>query len=131
LLACTTRSASRDQFEKGCGWWRTFWVHPNFSGRENVERRFYWDNGAGIYYWVKFAGGKCVDLSVKDYGEGHFTKINNRNYRGKFRTGQQGGRSDAQRAMAEELVENFSLESACASLGLQDLWHATHNYQPS
>jgi hypothetical protein len=31
LLGCTTHSASQDQFEKGCGWWRRFayhWMHP-------------------------------------------------------------------------------------------------------
>ncbi len=29
LIGCTTRSASRSQFEHGCGWWRRIDCHPN------------------------------------------------------------------------------------------------------
>ena len=131
LVACTTRAASRDQFEKGCSWWRTFWLHPNWRGDDRAAQRFYWDNGAGIYYWAKRGGGECVTLNVRDYEEGHFTKIGNSGYRGQFRTGSVGGRSDSQRAMSRELTDNFSLEGGCSKLGIHELWRATQNYDPS
>lgn len=51
LIGCTTRGASRDQFEKGCGWWMAYWAHPNQQRGRQIKRRYYWDHGAGIYYW--------------------------------------------------------------------------------
>lgn len=56
-LACaTTRGASRDQWEHGCGWWKWFRKHPNFRGPAPVPDH-HWDTGHGIWYWQKHFGG--------------------------------------------------------------------------
>ncbi|MEE9294270.1 MAG: hypothetical protein V3W34_04795 [Phycisphaerae bacterium] len=56
-LACaTTRGASRDQWDHGCGWWKWFCKHPNFNGPVPVEDRD-WDTGRGIWYWQQHFGG--------------------------------------------------------------------------
>jgi hypothetical protein len=117
LVGCTTRAASRDQFEKGCGWWMAYWAHPNQRDGERIRRRFYWDHGAGVYYWHKRAGGDCVVLDGHDYEEGHFTKIGNKKYVG----AKELDGSDARRKMSEELVRNFDLRDACAKMDLTEL----------
>ncbi len=56
-LACaTTRGASQDQWDHGCGWWKWFCKHPNFRGPLPVDDRD-WDTGRGIWYWQKHFGG--------------------------------------------------------------------------
>jgi len=117
LVGCTTRSASRDQFEKGCGWWMAFWAHPNQTRGDVVRRWYYWDHGAGIWYWHRKAGGSCVILDAADYAEGHFSKIGKKDYVG---TSEPNG-SDVRRNMSEELVRNFDLRAACESLQLGGL----------
>lgn len=117
LVGCTTRGASRDQFDKGCGWWMAYWAHPNRTDGETIRRRFYWDHGAGIYYWHKYAGGRCRVLDGRLYEEGHFTKIGNRNYVG----AREASGTDVRRNMAQELVRNFDLRAGCETLGLTDL----------
>ena len=117
LVGCTTRSASRDQFEKGCGWWMAYWAHPHQTRSEAVRRWRYWDHGAGIWHWQKHAGGDVVMLDAATYAEGHFTKIGKKDYVG----AREPNGSDARRNMSEELVRNFDLGRACESLGLSDL----------
>ena len=117
LIGCTTRGASRDQFEKGCGWWMAYWAHPNQPNGKRIKRRYYWDHGAGIYYWRKRAGGDVVAIPGKEYEEGHFTKIGNKAYVGRREL----GGTDVRRNMKEEIVRNFDLREACAKLGLSDL----------
>ena len=52
VLGCSTRGSSRDQFEKGCGWWRNFWMHPSTPASQASEREaYYYDSGAGIRFW--------------------------------------------------------------------------------
>jgi hypothetical protein len=52
LIGCTTRGASQDAFEKGCGWWMAWPYHPSNSDEERRRRSgFYWDSGADIRYW--------------------------------------------------------------------------------
>jgi len=116
LVGCTTRAASRDQFDKGCGWWMAYWAHPNQTHGTTIRRWYYWDHGAGIWYWHKRAQGRCIVLNAADYAEGHFTKIGKTDYIG---TREVGG-SDVRRNMSEELVRNFDLREACARLGLSD-----------
>ena len=117
LIGCTTRGASRDQFEKGCGWWMAYWAHPNQQNGRRIKGRYYWDHGAGIYYWHKHAQGDVVVILGKDYEEGHFTKIGNKAY---VRTLELGG-TDVRRKMSEELVRHFALRDACAKLDLEDM----------
>jgi len=117
LVGCTTAAASRDQFEKGCGWWMAYWAHPRQKRAGAIRRWYYWDHGAGIWYWHRRAGGNCVVLDAADYAEGHFTKIGNKDYVGV----REPDGSDVRRSMAEELVRNFDLRQACARLDLTDL----------
>ncbi len=56
LAYATTRAASRDQWEHGCGWWRWFCKHPNFRGPVAVAEEE-WDTGRGIWYWQKHFDG--------------------------------------------------------------------------
>ncbi|MGH7071106.1 MAG: hypothetical protein ACREFO_13990 [Acetobacteraceae bacterium] len=116
LLGCTTRAASRDQFEKGCGWWMGFWAHPNQTQAEHIRRHCYWDHGSGIYYWHRHRGGKFRLLSNPRYQEGHFTKIGNPNYK-RLRRLDSG--SEALRMMPDEIKENFDLVEACKSLSIE------------
>ncbi len=116
LVGCTTRAASQDQFEKGCGWWMAFWAHPNQQRDAFVRRWRYWDHGAGIWHWQN-AGGRVDALDADAFAEGHFTKIGKTDYVG---TREPNG-SDVRRNMSEELVRHFDLRTACESLSLTDL----------
>jgi hypothetical protein len=117
LVGCTTRAASRDQFEKGCGWWMAYWAHPNQKEGKTIRRRFYWDHGAGIYYWHKHAGGDVVAIDGREFEEGHFTKIGKKDYAGV----REPNGSDVRRDMSQELVRHFDLKHACEKLELADL----------
>lgn len=116
LVGCTTREASRDQFEKGCGWWMDYWAHPNQTKGDAIRRNWYWDHGAGIYYWQKNFGGRCDSIDGAAYAEGHFTKIGN----GQYVRVREGGWSDARRSMSDDIKAYFDLDQACTKLGLVD-----------
>ena len=122
LLGCTTAGASRDQFEKGCGWWMSYAAHPNQTDGARIRRRYYWDHGAGIYYWHRARGGRFRLLDDRRYDEGHFTKIGNPEYR---RYREPGSNSDARRLMSAEIRENFDLVRACRALGLESVLQAS------
>ncbi len=121
LVGCTTRAASRDQFEKGCGWWMAYWAHPNRKHGALIRRWYYWDHGAGIWYWHRYAGGDCELLDGREFEEGHFTKIGKADYVGR----REPNGSDVRRNMSEELVRHFDLAEACSRLGLDDLLTST------
>ena len=76
LIGCTTRQASEDTWNKGCGWWSAWPWHPSNSAAGHAHRKgYYWDSRAGIHYWHKFCSGH-VDLIPESYlAEGHFTGI--------------------------------------------------------
>lgn len=119
LIGCTTRAASRSQFENGCGWWMEFWNHPNGPEIERADRRrYYWDHGTGIYYWHKRKHGDVVVIKDKAIHEGHFTKIGKKDYKSAFAR----NTPDSQRVMKQELKDNFDLIAACQKLGLSDLY---------
>ena len=67
LAGCTTAGASRDQFEKGSGWWRFMDHHPSCTDpRERARRRTYsYDSGVGILYWRNRYGGRVQDIGIK------------------------------------------------------------------
>jgi hypothetical protein len=119
LIGCTTRAASKSQFDKGCGWWMAFWDHPNCPSAAERERRrrYNWDHGSGIYYWHKKMGGDVTIIKDKSLHEGHFTKIGKKNY---VRSTPLLDGSDAQRSMNQEMNANFSLAAACRSMGLAE-----------
>ena len=78
LLGCTTRAASRSQFDHGCGWWMHFHNHPNFPG--GGSRRYHWEYGCGIHHWQRACGGRVRDIAEADITYGHFSRISNKSY---------------------------------------------------
>ncbi len=67
-LACaTTRAASLNQWEHGCGWWKWFRKHPNFNGPVPVPDCD-WDTGRGIWYWGKHFGGRVKRVFPDESG---------------------------------------------------------------
>jgi hypothetical protein len=81
LAACTTRGASKSQFDCGTGWWRNFSEHPNCPPAEKKKRAKYsYEFGVAILYWKKHCGGIVKELDQKPLDEGHCTGINNKNY---------------------------------------------------
>jgi hypothetical protein len=61
VIGCTTREASRSQFDHGCGWWRHIQNHPNAGPMPDLAR-YQWDHGAGIHYWRCVHGGSVRRL---------------------------------------------------------------------
>jgi hypothetical protein len=118
LIGCTTRGASKSQFENGCGWWMNFAAHPNCPNQRELERRkkVYWDHGAGILYWSKAYGKKVLAIEEREVAEGHCTRIGNKDYH-------RLSADDATRLLTLELRHNFDLSTACQKLELQHLLH--------
>lgn len=116
LAGCTTRGASRDQFDRGCGWWRHFDVHVNCPDyQERIRReRLYWDHGVGILYWKRRYGGCVRDIPLKWLEEGHCSKYNGQIYLRQTP-------NDDRRALGLELTANYQLTDVCRRLGLADL----------
>lgn len=72
VIGCTTREASRSQFDCGGGWWRHFQNHPNCAPVRHLDH-YDWDSGGGIRYWQKEHGGKVVRLRLdRQY---HFSAV--------------------------------------------------------
>lgn len=91
LAGCTTRGASKSQFDQGAGWWRLFDYHHNCPNEQERHRRskYYYDHGVGIMYWKRRYGGHVVDVPLKWVAEGHCTSINRKNYQRVQPSGQQ------------------------------------------
>lgn len=119
LLGCMTKGASLDNFEKGCGWWLNFYNHPNCpSEKEKAKRKLYhWECGVGIRYWQKRYSGNVVLIDEQEIDEGHFTRINNKQYVA-------ASPNDWRRDISKDLIQNFELANACNSLKLQEFLHA-------
>lgn len=115
LAGCTTRGASKSQFELGAGWWRFFAHHPNCTDEKERQRRakYYYDSGVGIMYWKRRYRGKVIDIPLKWVAEGHCTSINKKNYR----QVQPGG----QRNLTAEIDLNFDIENVAKQLGIAQL----------
>lgn len=114
LIGCTTRGASRSQFENGSGWWMNIASHPNCrdDGERQKRRKYYWDHGVGIKYWSRNYGGQVLEVKEAYVAEGHCTRIGNKNY-------QRLGPDDATRLLTAELRHNFDLVNVCKQLGLE------------
>ncbi len=63
VIGCTTRAASRRQFECGGGWWRHFQNHP-YCGPVRDLVNYHWDSGGGIEYWRREHGGTVERLHL-------------------------------------------------------------------
>jgi hypothetical protein len=114
LIGCTTRGASRSQFENGSGWWMGIAAHPNCKDdRERLRRqRYYWDHGVGIKYWERNYRGEVIVIKESEVAEGHCTRIGNKNY-------QRLGPDNATRLLTAELRHNFDLVRVCKELNLE------------
>jgi hypothetical protein len=115
LVGCTTKGASEDQFEHGCGWWRYFKDHPQCADERERRRRsrYYYDSGVGIMYWKRHYGGHVVDIPEKLVAAGHCTSINRKSYR---QVNPGGARN-----LGAEIDLNFDIEEVAARLGISHL----------
>lgn len=115
LVGCTTRSASRSQFDHGAGWWRRIEFHPNCPNEKERRRRskYYFDHGVNIMYWKRQYHGQVIDIPQRLVAEGHCTSINKKSYY----WAQPGGL----RNQPKEIDVNFDIEKVAASLGIAHL----------
>lgn len=116
LIGCTTRAASRSQFELGCGWWMHFHAHPNVpSERERrIRRRHYWDHGTGVMYWRRLTGAHVHEILESLVQEGHCSQIKNPRYRRLTP-------NNEHRNLSLDLSHNYDLAEVCRRLGLGHL----------
>jgi len=116
LAGCTTAGASRDQFEKGAGWWRSFNHHPNCPDPSERARRdaYDWDFGFGIMYWKRRYRGKVVKISPYGLREGHCTSIRKKDYK---RVGPEGDT----RNLGAEIDLNYDIDEVARRLGIAHL----------
>ena len=113
LVGCTTRAASRDQYEKACGWWRRPQLHPNCmdEAQRQVRQNYTIDHGAGILVWQERYGGTVRAIPSAPLDEGHCTRIGNRRYKPQ-------SPNDWRRDLSKDLPSNYDLKEVCARLGL-------------
>jgi hypothetical protein len=116
LAGCMTKTASRQQFELGTGWWQHFAEHPNCPDDAERRRReqHYWDSGVGIMYWKRRYGGVVKDVNRARVEEGHCTAIN---YKGNYtRLG-----PASQPVVGKEIDINYSLDDVARRLKIDHL----------
>lgn len=99
LVGCTTRDASRKQFDLGCGFWRHIEKHPNFK-KEDYRREPFYDHEIGVTNWQKKYKGHIVRLKLST--RGHMTS---RECKHSF-------------SKEEDLTNNFNLVNVCKQLGI-------------
>lgn len=116
LIGCTTRSASRDQYEKGCGWWLNFQSHRNRSVNSGDSQlpNYYWDHGTGVYYWKRRHGGTVLALKEKEFSAGHFSQI-------KFEGYKRVSPNNEFRDLSRDLSGNFQLSDCARKVGVAHL----------
>jgi hypothetical protein len=112
LVGCTTKAASKSQFDRGSGWWRNIDCHPQCPDeKERRQRaRYYYDSGVGIMYWKRHYGGTVTDIPNALVDIGHCTSINKKNYRQMNPGGP--------RNLGAEIDLNFDIEEVAAKLGI-------------
>jgi hypothetical protein len=111
LVGCTTQAASKDQFDKGSGWWKNIAHHINApqNPEEQHRRRIQFrEHGVGIRYWERFYGGKVRRVSERRISEGHFSVTRVPNYR-------------IAATKSEEMELNFDLCKIAREFGIDDL----------
>jgi len=115
LAGCTTRGASKSQYDHGAGWWRNFAFHPNCTDEKERRRRskYYYDHGVNIMYWKRHYGGQVTNIPHQLVARGHCTSINKKNY--------QWAQPNGQRNQPAEIDRNFNIKEVAASLGIAHL----------
>jgi len=115
LAGCTTRGASKSQFDHGVGWWRNAAFHPNCPNEAERRRRskYYWDHGVNIMYWKRHYHGHVVNIPPKLVAEGHCTSINKKSY--------QWAQPNGQRNQPAEIDRNYDIEQVALNLGIAHL----------
>jgi hypothetical protein len=104
LVGVTTRGASRDQFERGCGWWRHIDRHPNFRGE--AAGPVYWEHGAGIYTWARRFHGAARRVDIAGLDRHHYSTLAKKDYR------PMAGKADE--------LKNYDLDRIIGALGFHD-----------
>jgi hypothetical protein len=114
LVGCTTVRASKDQFERGAGWWMNFAYHVNCPGEDerNKRKKWYWDHGTGIMYWSRRYGGRVIPLNEREVSEGHCTSIGNPQY-------DWGNGSTKNKTLPSALDRNYNIEKVARTLGIE------------
>lgn len=120
LLGCTTRGASRSNFEQGCGRWLCFYLHPNcpVDGECNERLRrteLSWDCAVGIRYWHQSCSGAVDLIPETEVDAGHFTRMRRKGYVAS-------SVDDWRRDLSKELSTNSPLGQVCGQFGLGDLY---------
>ena len=112
LVGCTTRGASKSQFENGAGWWRSFQFHPNCTDEKERRHRskYYYDHGVSIMYWKRHHHGQVTNIPRRLVEEGHCTSINKKNY--------VWAQPNGQRNQPAEIDRNFDIEKVASRLGI-------------
>lgn len=111
LAGCTTRAASKDQFEKGCGWWKNITHHinaPQTPDEQHRRRAQYREHGVGIRYWERYFDGKVRRVSERWLSEGHFSVTSVPNYK-------------IAATKCDEMELNFDLRKIARDFGIDDL----------
>ena len=102
VVGCTTKSASKQQFELGCGFWRHTDKHPNFIPSDYKKKPHY-DHEIGITNWQKKYGGKIIRIRPSMYG--HMTSRECKHIFSK----------------EEDLTKNFNFRTICDELKITDI----------
>jgi len=128
LAGCVTRAASKSLWDHGAGWWRHFYLHPNFPARraDQTRNKWNWDHGYGIIHWKRHCGGNVVDLGVRRLGEGHCTWVGRTNYSPTVPEGASHGESarpseSSQFNLGSEIDGRYDLRAVAQRLGIDDL----------
>jgi hypothetical protein len=115
VVGCTTRDASQNSFDNGCGWWMSFANHPSNPETERSKRsKYYWDHGVGVRFWHKHCGGQVRLIPESYIVEGHFTGTGRKDYRRAFP-------NNFRRDLSRELSLNYDLVDCCRKLGIEGL----------
>lgn len=114
LVGCTTKSASRHQFEVGSGWWCNVYAHINCNSQQESEYRkskLCWDHGAGIKYWKDKYGGDLQYIPLSFVEKGHFSPTSHPNLFKRLN-------HDVGRDLQTQLNSQFGVSAACKKVGI-------------
>ncbi len=114
LAGCFTRSASQHMHDHGCSIWQQFMYHPHCPDKAEFDsrRKYYWDSGAGIYYWHRRYNRKLHLIPEARLAPGHFTRINRQQ---SFKTVSP---NNELRDGGADLQANFTIQDAIRTVGL-------------
>ncbi len=114
LVGCTTRSASKHQFEVGAGWWSNIHAHINCQSEAEAmfrKEKVNWDHGAGIKYWKDKYKGDLKYIPLEYVEKGHFSPTSHPNLFVRKK-------HDIGRNLQEQLDSQSGVELACEKVGI-------------